>query len=370
MVINEGFFEPMLMAKLSDAFQNRKAYKGEDIEVLAKGYPLMVWRNFLEEDFAKELKEAVLKLPFKHKATDLFDFYQSYDLKGYLDDQMHPVGRVCKDIFSESFSGTISKIIGKPLGTEIDFAAQMYKKGQYLLCHDDRLESRRIAFVLYLVDPEWKPEDGGQFDKFGVDYRGRPTKEPVESFTPAWNTLVFFEVGMWSHHQVAEVLGDLPRLSVAGWLHDLPTKVPPVEESERFLKATPAIRNDLGDEYFVRTIDSDYVCFPISNTAEAWQCIKPENCDLDPRAFDYPTLPVAVNLMGSQSFNDVKTCEESEGRWTIIKVTKASLPMTVNSLQICLEQACLFRGNILTVKPNYLDADERVEFVYWTYQKK
>ena len=32
-----------------------------------------------------------------------------------------------------------------------------------LLCHDDELEGRRIAFIFYLV-PEWTKEDGGQYD--------------------------------------------------------------------------------------------------------------------------------------------------------------------------------------------------------------
>jgi hypothetical protein len=30
-----------------------------------------------------------------------------------------------------------------------------------LLCHDDRLEGRRIAFILYLSSEEWDDSDGG-----------------------------------------------------------------------------------------------------------------------------------------------------------------------------------------------------------------
>ena len=30
----------------------------------------------------------------------------------------------------------------------------------YLLCHDDQLESRRVAFIFYLV-PDWTVQDGG-----------------------------------------------------------------------------------------------------------------------------------------------------------------------------------------------------------------
>ena len=34
-----------------------------------------------------------------------------------------------------------------------------------LLCHDDELEGRRIAFIFYLV-PEWTKEDGGELTKY------------------------------------------------------------------------------------------------------------------------------------------------------------------------------------------------------------
>lgn len=37
-----------------------------------------------------------------------------------------------------------------------------------LLCHDDELDTRRFAFVLYLVQP-WTIEDGGRLDLFNMD---------------------------------------------------------------------------------------------------------------------------------------------------------------------------------------------------------
>lgn len=39
-----------------------------------------------------------------------------------------------------------------------------------LLCHDDELDTRRFAFVLYLVQP-WTLEDGGHLDLFNMDGR-------------------------------------------------------------------------------------------------------------------------------------------------------------------------------------------------------
>ena len=31
----------------------------------------------------------------------------------------------------------------------------------YLLCHDDQLEGRRVAFIFYLVQ-DWTAQDGGE----------------------------------------------------------------------------------------------------------------------------------------------------------------------------------------------------------------
>lgn len=36
----------------------------------------------------------------------------------------------------------------------------------YLLCHDDQLENRKIAFILYLTESDWSNEDGGQLELF------------------------------------------------------------------------------------------------------------------------------------------------------------------------------------------------------------
>ena len=38
-----------------------------------------------------------------------------------------------------------------------------------LLCHDDELEGRRIAFILYLTEGDWDQQWGGSLDLFSVD---------------------------------------------------------------------------------------------------------------------------------------------------------------------------------------------------------
>lgn len=70
-----------------------------------------------------------------------------------------------------------------------------------LLCHDDELEGRRIAYILYLVDEDWAPEDGGGLDLFQVDSNDQPNKI-VATVQPVWNSLAFFAVTPTSYHQV------------------------------------------------------------------------------------------------------------------------------------------------------------------------
>ena len=36
----------------------------------------------------------------------------------------------------------------------------------FLLCHDDKVEDRQIAFIYYLVPDDWSQDDGGRLDLF------------------------------------------------------------------------------------------------------------------------------------------------------------------------------------------------------------
>lgn len=48
------------------------------------------------------------------------------------------------------------------------FNHKIFVTADVLLCHDDELEGRRIAFILYLVPP-WDTADGGALDLFSMD---------------------------------------------------------------------------------------------------------------------------------------------------------------------------------------------------------
>lgn len=117
----------------------------------------------------------------------------------------------------------------------------MYTPGCHLLCHDDVIGSRRVSWILYLLDPErdWKPEWGGALRLYPTEIlknaEGDEVKIPQPDFSvsipPAWNQLSFFTVQPGeSFHDVEEVYkrskeeteeedGGRVRMAISGWFH-------------------------------------------------------------------------------------------------------------------------------------------------------
>ena len=93
----------------------------------------------------------------------------------------------------------------------------IYSECDYLLCHDDELEGRKIAYVLNLSRGFTK-RSGGALALLDHDAHGKPRKV-AKRITPRWNTLVLFTVSPVSHHTVEEVLEDRERLTIGGWFH-------------------------------------------------------------------------------------------------------------------------------------------------------
>lgn len=271
---------------LTEPFDRRQEFHDEQlgVHVMASIHPVVILEHALgRESDVRALEEALtrptgtLAPAFIHRQSDLYDFWQTGDLciqsgtattSAPTDTIDSLLGRLRGELLSR-VRPVVEKIIGRSLDANVlDYSAQCYGRHQYLLAHDDRLDSRRVAFVLYLVPRNWERQvDGGQLDFFPTDWRGAPivmaatevggemkveklrcdggkterVKEAddddtqarehhqehdaeftCQRYVPARNSLAFFEVTMCSHHQVAEVLRDRSRLSISGWFHDDP----------------------------------------------------------------------------------------------------------------------------------------------------
>ena len=128
--------------------------------------------------------------------------------------------------------------------------------------HDDSLDRRAIAFVIYLT-PNWNAvsarcfptllykrcvklqTDGGELALYDADSHTRRPKSVVKRLPPTFNSLVIFPVATNTWHAVDEVLADgHKRLSLNGWFHadDARASLPP-ESAELPSRSLPIVGN-------------------------------------------------------------------------------------------------------------------------------
>lgn len=200
--------------------------KDNGLEIIKKPFTCGYLPGFLENaDILKSIEEELKDIPPLKKNNDLYKFTQTPDLKS--SDKSHILR--LRNFLYGNFRKWLTDVTGIPLNETVDMGSSTYEHTDVLLCHDDELEGRRIAYILYLV-PAWEASDGGTLDLFDTDKNGQP-KNIVRSLVPQWNTFAFFEVSPISFHQVAEVLSkDKTRLSINGWFHGPPIDRPPKYE--------------------------------------------------------------------------------------------------------------------------------------------
>ncbi|KAI9298167.1 hypothetical protein K502DRAFT_311885 [Neoconidiobolus thromboides FSU 785] len=178
--------------------------------------------NVFNPKFLKKVrKEIEQKQKYDKRYNDLYEFYQSKDLKST---PLKNLKQLRDSIYGSTFLDFFSKLTGIKLTSKLDVSVSKYIYGNHLLCHDDDIKSekegRRIAFIIYLVDEDWDEKDGGALELFSRDQYGQPIFNNTIKLTPKWNQLVFFEIGNYSYHQVSEVLAKTKdRLSIVGWFH-------------------------------------------------------------------------------------------------------------------------------------------------------
>ena len=174
------------------------------MDVHPEPFPHVILDDFLSDDLFVELCGVLEGIPSERKEADLFQFDQSEDLSKAKDIVLQKLQKKLlslKEEIGRSFAVDLKRL---------DMFAAFYYDTDYLLPHDDRLESRKIAYTFYVA----VPEEGGALALL----KNKPPylKANIEVVP---NRLVLFLVGHDSWHEVEEVIGDLPRISVSGWFH-------------------------------------------------------------------------------------------------------------------------------------------------------
>ncbi|KAJ2995659.1 hypothetical protein HDV02_000558 [Globomyces sp. JEL0801] len=181
--IDVGFNEKLrsdeITEPFSSAFTTATSYSSPDAQVFANPFRGGVLYNMFSSKFINSLETQVLEEEFYHKSNDLYEFYQSEDLKI---SKKPALVALRETIYSPQFVQWMSKLTGFTLSSTIDLSAHRYPQFGHLLCHDDDIGSendgRRIAFIIYLVDPKWSEVDGGCLQLYDSWFHGPKPEVP------------------------------------------------------------------------------------------------------------------------------------------------------------------------------------------------
>ena len=198
----------------------------------SKPYPHGYIENIFQPDFLFEVKEEIKshsKVNFKE--SDLFRVYQSIDMANLQPDSdlaksLPSLMTLREVLYSQEWTSFIERMAGLPpstLNSQIDCACNCHAPGCHLLCHDDVIGTRKVSYIIYLTESDWKPEEGGSLELYGPQLDDESKSSPPVPLARVWpifNSMAFFivEPGV-SFHAVQEVLGERPRLSLQGWYH-------------------------------------------------------------------------------------------------------------------------------------------------------
>ncbi|KAL0122860.1 hypothetical protein PUN28_007500 [Cardiocondyla obscurior] len=196
-------------------WHSQSDFKNSNLEIISKPFKVCRISNFLkDETIIENLKSELEHHNHVRKVLDLYQFEKTRDLLCATDSCIQRLNRAFRtDLVMWMEENTNIELNGK-----VSMSSARYCDTDHLLCHDDNMDDRRIAYIFYLTN-NWCKEDGGALDLFDTDEEGSPDKI-VKSLIPEYNSLVFFEVVDNSYHQVAEVLAkDKCRWSINGWFH-------------------------------------------------------------------------------------------------------------------------------------------------------
>ena len=144
----------------------------------------------------------------------MYAFYRTFDLKN---SKNKFIQKFREYILSEEFRKLIFDITNiKVKKNKVDLQSLKLVKTNYLLCHDDDVQKRKIAFVLYLST--LKKNEGGEFEIIEKDKKG--VLKVKKTLSPKKNTLNIFRVeNEKSYHSIREVLKNKERITIGGWFY-------------------------------------------------------------------------------------------------------------------------------------------------------
>ncbi|KAI6226161.1 hypothetical protein M3Y99_01315500 [Aphelenchoides fujianensis] len=213
-------------------------------------FPHLQLKDFLVDgggELAGGLRAELKAAKWSKNENDLNAIWQTRDI-GAFDVEKFPQLRAFREFLRTKGREFLQKITGFKLNDQLALTGSRYDQTDYLSPHDDSLDGRKIAFVLYLT-LDWKPEYGGELALYSADGETNRPTEIAKKLQPTAGSLVIFPVQTNTWHSVLEVTSpDHSRLSLNGWFHadDAKSAAPPKPEPP-IQRIRPALNITLND---------------------------------------------------------------------------------------------------------------------------
>src|SRR3989344_9379530 len=173
-----------------------------------KPFSYLELKDFFNENKIIKILKSLSKEEFHERESDLFKFMQTEDFKLIKNKTLNDFRNF---LFSNAFISFMEYLTGFELKNKIDISGSLYQNSDYLLCHDDQLEGRKIAYFLYLSNME--ENEGGNLNLFNAEFK------VARKIIPKFNTFAFFEVSDKSLHELEEVIVNKQRIAISGWFY-------------------------------------------------------------------------------------------------------------------------------------------------------
>jgi Rps23 Pro-64 3,4-dihydroxylase Tpa1-like proline 4-hydroxylase len=174
-------------------------------------------RDFLDLEYKNLQERSELALSTMRRAATGFHYvFDNHRLSRNGEpypDETHYLARVVEFLNSPQVLRFVREVTGLEAIARTDAQATLYRPGDFLTMHDDRIGGhKRLAAYVLNMTPYWRAEWGGvlQF----IDDSGHID----EGYVPAFNALNMFKVPMLHSVSQVAIFGGL-RYSITGWFH-------------------------------------------------------------------------------------------------------------------------------------------------------
>ena len=196
--INNKYLEEEEINRVRNNFLKSKPYSNFNLQ------------NFFNKSKLAKLKNGALKEKYELVDKDLFTLSHTNDL---ITSKNPVIKEFYKLLSSKDFISLMEKITGENLSNKIDMQSHSMTHGHYLLFHDDVVDGRKIAYIVYLAD--FNANDGGALRLYDI----KKPLNPLKKIYPKFNSFACFKVSSKSLHDVEEIKSKKQRLTIGGWFY-------------------------------------------------------------------------------------------------------------------------------------------------------